>query len=112
VYLEPSDNDNLCLEVIAGGHTIPEIDREVIAIRRLVPLADVPLVGMDLQNDDQAEVVRLCDACCSPRRCIHADTGDTLIWHPQLPHGGTPINDLTRTRYRLVMHTAPVGIPG
>jgi len=37
--------------------------------------------------------------------------GDTIIWHPQAPHGGAEIRDLTRTRYSLVMHTTPLGVP-
>ena len=37
--------------------------------------------------------------------------GDTIIWHPQAPHGGAEILDLKRTRYSLVMHTTPLGVP-
>jgi phytanoyl-CoA hydroxylase len=37
--------------------------------------------------------------------------GDTAIWHPQTPHGGTEIRDLTRTRHSIVMHTTPAGVP-
>ena len=35
--------------------------------------------------------------------------GDCLIWHPQLPHGGTPIKNASLTRHSFVFYTAPVG---
>jgi phytanoyl-CoA hydroxylase len=37
--------------------------------------------------------------------------GDTLIWHPQLPHGGTPIKNPILTRNSIVFHYLPEGIP-
>src|SRR6185437_11802648 len=37
--------------------------------------------------------------------------GSTIIWHPHLPHGGSPIKDLTRTRLSLVIHTTPRDTP-
>uniref|UniRef100_UPI0026191979 tetratricopeptide repeat protein n=1 Tax=Pseudomonas sp. TaxID=306 RepID=UPI0026191979 len=42
---------------------------------------------------------------------LHVSAGDTVIWHPQLPHGGSPIRDKDRTRFSLVMHVTPVGVP-
>jgi hypothetical protein len=30
--------------------------------------------------------------------------GDTVVWHPELPHGGTPILDTGRTRKSMVVH--------
>jgi len=37
--------------------------------------------------------------------------GATVIWHPQLPHGGAPIQDKSLTRHSLVVHTTPTGTP-
>lgn len=37
--------------------------------------------------------------------------GDVFIWHPQLPHGGSPIVDPQRTRYSMVFHYMPEGVP-
>jgi phytanoyl-CoA hydroxylase len=37
--------------------------------------------------------------------------GDTLVWHPQLPHGGAPIADPRRSRRSLVAHYIPDGVP-
>lgn len=36
--------------------------------------------------------------------------GDVAIWHPQLPHGGSPAQDPTRTRWSVVVHCAPEGV--
>ena len=33
--------------------------------------------------------------------------GDVAIWHPQLPHGGSPANDPQKTRLSMVVHCAP-----
>ena len=46
-----------------------------------------------------------------PVKRLYVEAGDSLIWHPQLPHGGTPINDRSRTRFSLVLHNTPVGVP-
>ncbi|MEZ5946318.1 MAG: phytanoyl-CoA dioxygenase family protein [Hyphomonas sp.] len=34
--------------------------------------------------------------------------GDVAIWHPQLPHGGSPASDPMRSRWSIVCHCAPV----
>jgi ectoine hydroxylase-related dioxygenase (phytanoyl-CoA dioxygenase family) len=42
---------------------------------------------------------------------VEAQAGDVVIWHPQLPHGGSHIKDLSRTRHSFVMHVVPEGTP-
>jgi ectoine hydroxylase-related dioxygenase (phytanoyl-CoA dioxygenase family) len=37
--------------------------------------------------------------------------GDTLIWHPQLPHGGAAIADPRLSRRSIVAHYIPKGVP-
>lgn len=41
----------------------------------------------------------------------YPSSGDTLIWHPQLPHGGAPILNNRISRRSLVFHAIPRGIP-
>jgi ectoine hydroxylase-related dioxygenase (phytanoyl-CoA dioxygenase family) len=36
--------------------------------------------------------------------------GDTIIWHPQTPHGGSPAKNPDLTRWSIVFHCAPVDI--
>jgi phytanoyl-CoA hydroxylase len=111
VYLEPSDDGNGCLEVMQGGHLMPEIDREALALRRFGALDKIPGMDGDAWMEYQNTVVEAGRARRLTVKKLHAQAGDSLIWHPQLPHGGTPIRDAARTRFSLVMHTTPVGVP-
>lgn len=36
--------------------------------------------------------------------------GDVAIWHPQLPHGGSPAVDQMRSRWSVVAHCAPEAV--
>jgi phytanoyl-CoA hydroxylase len=42
---------------------------------------------------------------------FHPKKGDTLIWHPQLAHGGAAITDPSLSRRSLVAHFIPEGVP-
>ncbi len=111
VYLEETDDENGCLEVLEGGHNMPELDREAMAIRRYGSLEAVPNLDNDIWVEYQNAVVAGGSQQGLTRRKLHVKAGDTLIWHPQLPHGGTPIRDHARTRFSLVMHVTPEGVP-
>jgi phytanoyl-CoA hydroxylase len=111
VYLETADEKNGCLEVMAGGHKIPELDREAMAIRRYGSIDKVPNLDNDMWVEYQNSVTAAGHAAGLKRSTVHVNAGDTLIWHPQLPHGGTPIRDKARTRFSLVMHVTPEGVP-
>jgi phytanoyl-CoA hydroxylase len=111
VYLEPTDDDNGCLEVLEGGHKMAELDREAMAVRRYGSLDAIPNLDNDIWVEYQNQIVADAVACGLERKRLHVNAGDTLIWHPQLPHGGTPIKDHTRTRFSFVMHVTPEGVP-
>lgn len=111
VYLEPAGDANGCLEVIEGGHRLPELDREELAIRHYGSLDAIPNLDDDLWRIYQDAVAAQMAAAGLTKKKVYAGTGDSLIWHPQLPHGGARIEDPERTRYSLVMHTTPVGVP-
>ena len=36
--------------------------------------------------------------------------GDVAIWHPQLPHGGSPAGDQMKTRWSMVVHCSPESV--
>lgn len=115
VALEDADEENGCLEVIRRGHLIPELDRPALALRYFKTLEDVPPgapAGEDVLWDAyQAEVLEACKAQgLSPER-LEAQAGDVIIWHPQLPHGGSQIRNLSRTRHSFVMHVTPEKTP-
>jgi hypothetical protein len=69
---------------------------------------EVPLDPGTVYNET---VVRLAaDRGIAPTT-MTASKGDTLIWHPDLPHGGSPITSPTATRASIVFHCAPEGVP-
>ena len=96
VYLEPAGDENGCLEVMEGGHTLPELDREAIARRRYGSLDNIPQMDGGIWNEYQNTVVAQGRERSLPVKRLYVEAGDSLIWHPQLPHGGTPINDRSR----------------
>jgi phytanoyl-CoA hydroxylase len=78
---------------------------------RCIP--DAAFAGSGYQNmDAYFEKIR---AECRRRSLsllpVLARKGDTLIWHPQLPHGGAPIADPRRSRKSVVFHYIPEGSP-
>jgi ectoine hydroxylase-related dioxygenase (phytanoyl-CoA dioxygenase family) len=111
VYLEAAGDENGCLEVMEGAHKLEELDREAIAQRRYDSLDKLPQLDNDLWNDYQNAVIAQGRARGLPVKRLYAEAGDSLIWHPQLPHGGTPIKDRSRTRFSLVMHNTPGAMP-
>jgi phytanoyl-CoA hydroxylase len=64
------------------------------------------LLALDLYNGD---VIRRSTALCEPKQ-LEMRAGDTVIWHPELPHGGSPARDPGRTRWSSVFHCAPVDV--
>jgi ectoine hydroxylase-related dioxygenase (phytanoyl-CoA dioxygenase family) len=111
VYLEPTDDQNGCLEVLEGGHRLAEPDRERMALRRYGSLQNLPAFDNDFWVEYQNRVANDGLSQGLGLRKLHVQTGDTLIWHPQTPHGGSRIEDRSRTRFSMVMHVIPVDTP-
>lgn len=115
VALEDANELNGCLEVIRRGHLEAELDRPAIALQYYNTLEEIPPgspSGRDILWDEyQAKVVAGCFSKGLTTERVEAKAGDVIIWHPQLPHGGSRIEDLSRTRHSFVMHVTPVGTP-
>lgn len=115
VALEDADESNGCLEVIRKGHLVPELDRAALALGYYKNLDEVPPgspAGEDVLWDAyQAKVLDACEKQGLKRELVRAQAGDVVIWHPQLPHGGSRIANMRRTRHSFVMHVTPVGTP-
>jgi phytanoyl-CoA hydroxylase len=82
-----------------------------MALRRYDSIQDLPEIDNDLWVDYQNAVLKQGMEKGLQIKKLYVEPGDSLIWHPQLPHGGSPIKDTTATRMSLVMHTTPVGVP-
>lgn len=111
VALEDANEQNGALDVMRGGHSITEPDRAAIALSHFDSLDAVPSSSAVLWDGYQGEVQRLCAEAGLQKEQLAVEAGDTIIWHPQLPHGGGQIQDITKSRFSFVMHTTPVGMP-
>lgn len=90
---------------LRGGHRIPLSPSE--AARRHAE--EKP--PQDLGTFYNLLVARKCEEHGLKPESPTMRKGDTLIWHPDLPHGGRPILDRSRTRKSLVVHYGPEGTP-
>ena len=111
VALEDTDAENGPLFLVEGGHRIGEIDpAEVSAGHRArgEPLGATDL-GLWQGYQDRVEAHYRERGLTGKRVTLRK--GDTLIWHPLLPHGGEAISDLSRTRFSAVFHTTPEHVP-
>jgi phytanoyl-CoA hydroxylase len=66
-------------------------------------LADQLVLALDLYN---GEVIRNAPTISDPV-VLNLRKGDTVIWHPEMPHGGSGASDPLKTRWSMVFHCAP-----
>lgn len=111
VPMEDIDAQNGPLKYFRGGHLVPELNRQQIARERYADLNDVPYNDPELWVSYQDAVAAECRRLGLHESEIHLEAGDTVIWHPQMPHGGATHLDKTRTRCSMVFHTTPYGMP-
>lgn len=78
------------------------------AIQRLPsePVPEQLLMALDLYN---GEVIRTAPTI-SDAITLELKIGDTVIWHPELPHGGSHASDPYLTRRSIVFHCSPVKV--
>jgi ectoine hydroxylase-related dioxygenase (phytanoyl-CoA dioxygenase family) len=111
VSLEAADEKNGALMVYDGGHLLHEPDREAIYARYYKRGDRFNDLDSRLWNDYQAMVAVQCERHGLKKKTIPMSPGDTLIWHPHLPHGGAPIIERHRSRFSVVSHVLPVDVP-
>jgi ectoine hydroxylase-related dioxygenase (phytanoyl-CoA dioxygenase family) len=111
VALEDVDEANGPLMAFTGGHQIAEVDREAMATELFGSPDDAPAMSDLSWNAYQTRVADECRAANLELVTLPVSKGSTILWHPQLPHGGAPIADFSRTRFSLVMHTTPENTP-
>ena len=108
--LEDAHEENGCLEVIRGGHLIPEIDRSKFAADHRQG-NQIGAIDPELFDLYQNKVGEMSIDSNLEKVQLPLKKGDVLIWHPQLPHGGSPILNRTLTRHSIVAHTVAAGTP-
>lgn len=108
--LEDADVENGCLEVMPGGHLIPELDRRAFA-RDFLGDGEVGSINAALFDEYQNAIFVDCKTKGLEKAHVPMRRGDVLVWHPQLPHGGGEIAVPSRSRHSIVMHTVPENCP-
>lgn len=109
--LEYVDERNGALQVYDGGHLLHDPDRGAIVDRFYKEGEDIDQFDANLWDTYQAETAAMCKARNIPLVTVAMEPGDTLIWHPQLPHGGAVIQEPHRTRLSIVNHVTPSHVP-
>ena len=108
--LEPITEDSGPLFYHPGAHRFQVNEHDFLAAAQArLPQASKSeqiLLALDLYN---GEIIRTAPTIAEPVR-ISADVGDTVIWHPQMPHGGSPAVSQMATRWSMVFHSAPVAV--
>ena len=107
VALEDIDPEAGPLFYYEGGHRFP-IDVEGIWKRVCESRPDLSrdealILALDIYNGyviDNAPSF-------GDHRVADMKRGDVAIWHPQLPHGGSPAADPSKSRWSMVFHCAP-----
>ena len=113
VALEAATLTNGPLMMIPGGHAVANVDPVEVATKHFggkLPVS-VPPIDDGLWVAYQSRVTEECFARGLNRVVAPLEAGDTLIWHPLLPHGGSPIVDARLTRFSVVFHTTPENVP-
>ena len=79
------------LQYVAGGHML-DVGRDHSSVDAYQDAVSAACNGMER-------------ATITPRK------GDVVVWHPELPHGGTPIQEPGKTRKSIVFHVCPEHAP-
>lgn len=107
--LEDIDDDAGPLVYLDGGHRA-ELEPTAYAASLRVDGEDETFPSR-LYDSWQAEVARRAEAAGARRVSPTLRMGDTMIWHPDLPHGGGKIANWSLTRASIVFHCTPVNVP-
>lgn len=107
VALEDISMDAGPLMYVPGGHRF-ECDPHGIydAVAARMPGAPREALISESLEQYYGDVIRTASGFDAPTR-TSLKKGDVAIWHPQLPHGGSPAVNPDLTRRSMVFHCAP-----
>jgi phytanoyl-CoA hydroxylase len=109
--LEDANHENGELRALKGGHRGGRVDPYEFALERLPDISQLDPGGDPLWIPYQDAVTAVCLKEGRQVVQIPAKCGDVVIWHPQLPHSGSPIANKDKTRMSVVFHVVPEGVP-
>ena len=98
IALEDTDADNGPLLYYPGSHRLPYLMNKDYAHKSSFLTVDSNYTGYENKVE---EVITHTDF---PMHTLHVKAGSLLIWHANLIHGGSAINDPRRTRKSMVTH--------
>ena len=111
IALEDTDSQNGTLRVVKGAHKLPELDRVAIARKFYKETEKINPFDQRLWDEYQTQLQAQWEDAGLEVEEIAFKKGDSVIWNPQTPHGGSVILDPKRTRLSFVMHVTPPNIP-
>lgn len=111
IALEDTDENNGSLKVVKGAHKLPEIDRIAIAKQFYNDLENIDPYDMRLWDEYQRQLKEQYTNAGLIEEEVYFKKGDSIIWHPQTPHGGAKILDPKRTRLSWVLHVLSPDVP-
>lgn len=111
IALEDTDSQNGTLRVVKGAHKLPELDRVAIARKFYKESEKINPFDQRLWDEYQTQLQTQWENAGLKVEEITFKKGDSVIWNPQTPHGGSVILDTKRTRLGFVMHVTPPNVP-
>lgn len=111
VALEDVSLMNGPLKLIPKGHLSQEQDLRLIANQKYDDLNQIDPNDPDLWAIYQEKMHKQCKNEGLSEIKVEMKKGDTLIWHPMLPHGGSEILNKSMTRNSIVFHVTPENMP-
>ncbi|MFD3322135.1 phytanoyl-CoA dioxygenase family protein [Alteromonas macleodii] len=109
--LENANLENGCLKALEGAHRGGYVDQYSYAESLVDNLDDISPGGEKLWTKYQELVTEKCKEEGFSEKQLVVNKGDIVIWHPQLPHGGSKILNPSKTRYSIVYHITPEDTP-
>ena len=111
--LEDTSQLNGSLAVIPKGHNY--LKDEEISLRKITtnhfhktfPNREIGFNEPELWVKYQELVQTFCKEKGLNTITLPVSKGDIIVWHPMLPHGGSPIKRKKSTRYSIVFHVVP-----
>lgn len=93
-----------------GAHRMPVDPRvfmdEANSLLPGAPLNERLLMALDLYNGNIIQRTPQ----VAPAKLLEMEAGDTVVWHPEMPHGGSSATDPGHTRWSIVFHCAPIDV--